>query len=225
MPDRLYICQRKVASAVVHTFLNVAYLYNALHIVNEDDLCDEEDVQELCPPIIVYNATTGQLSMPHPKAIIERHWIAAQHLVDLATTIEPWIRDRRRRLGGLLKPEQYLVTLSADEGMCVHHERRESACARLDDTEADRNSRYWPTWPPAECDLVTLEHVETIVKWGRHATLHALRSTAPRQGLPLEPYRGTSITAVRDTLNSGRPHAWLHRMHAHVQATEAATEQ
>jgi hypothetical protein len=222
MPARLYASQRKVASAVVHAFLNVAHLFNALHIVRDDDLPEDDDEsQESRPPIMVYNATTGQLSMPHPKAIVERHWEAAQHLLDLATIIEPWVRDRRRRLGGLLRPECFMVTLSAEHGVCVHEERREVARERLDEIESSRQRRYWTTWPPVEDDLVTAERIETLVKWGRHATLHALKSATPRQGLPLEPYRGAQLQALRDAMSADRPHAWLYNVHAQLEAAAA----
>ena len=205
MPDRLYACQRKVASAVVHSFLNVAQLYGGLRIVHDDDLPDEDD--QCPPPVIVYNATAAQLSMPNPVAIVERHWPAAQHLLDLAVSIEPWIRDRRRRLPWLLAPDEHLVTLSAEAGLCVHATHRAAALALLDASEDDQRQRYWPAWPPTEADLVTTERLETALKWGRHATLHALRSAAPRQALPPEPYR--SVPPAR----AAGCHAWLHRAH------------
>lgn len=205
MPDRLYACQRKVASAVVHSFLNVAQLYGGLRIVHDDDLPDEDD--QCPPPVIVYNATAAQLSMPNPVAIVERHWPAAQHLLDLAVSIEPWIRDRRRRLPWLLAPDEHLVTLSAEAGLCVHATHRAAALALLDASEDDQRQRYWPAWPPTEADLVTTERLETALKWGRHATLHALRSAAPRQALPPEPYR--SVPPAR----AAGYHAWLHRAH------------
>ena len=215
MPERLYACQRKVASEAVHQFLNVAHIFNGLCIVHDDDLPDDDndDGQEPCPPILVYNATSGLLSMPDARAIVERHWPAAQHLLDLAVAIEPWIRDRRRRLSGLLRPEEHLVTISADEGVCVHPARRAAAYARLDDAEEDQRTRYWSTWPPAECDLITPERVDTVVKWGRHTALNALvRSAMPRQNLPLEPYRHTSPGAPRAV----GAHVWLHRVHARL---------
>jgi|SaaInlV_125m_DNA_1040241.scaffolds.fasta_scaffold06699_1 hypothetical protein len=204
MPDRLYACQRKVASAVVHSFLNVAHLYGGLCVVYDDDLPDEDD---LCPPIIVYNATAAQLSMPNPMAIVERHWPAAQHLIDLAVSIESWIRDRRRRLPCLLAPEEHLVTLRAEAGLCVHETHRAAALERLESAEDAQRQRYWPAWPPLEEDLVTAERLETALKWGRHATLHALRSTAPRLVLPPEPYRTVPPARVAGC------HAWLHRAH------------
>jgi hypothetical protein len=204
MPDRLYAAQRKVASAVVHSFLNVAQLYGSLRIVHDDDLPDEDD---LCPPILVYNVSAAQLSMPDPVSVVERHWSAAQHLLDLAVSVEPWIRDRRRRLPCLLAPEEHLVTLSAELGLCVHATRRTAALARLEATEDAQRQRYWPAWPPLEADLVTSERLETALKWGRHATLHALRSAAPKHMLPPEPYR--SVPPAR----TAGYHAWLHRVH------------
>jgi hypothetical protein len=205
MPDRLYACQRKVASAVVHSFLNVAHLYGGLRIVHDDDLSEEDD--QFPPPVIVYNATAAQLSMPNPVAIVERHWPAAQHLLDLAVCVEPWIRDRRRRLPCLLAIEEHLVTLSAKAGPCVHATHRAAALARLEAAEDAQQQRYWPAWPPTEADLVTAERLETTLKWGRHATLHALRSAAPRLVLPPEPYR--SVPPAR----TAGYHAWLHRAH------------
>ena len=151
--------------------------------------------------------------MPDARAIVERHWPAAQHLLDLAVAIEPWIRDRRRRLSGLLRPEEHLETISTDEGVCVHPERRVAACALIDNAEDDRRTRYWPKWPPAECDLITPERVDTVVKWGRHTALHALmRGAVPRQNLPPEPYRHTSPGAPRAV----GAHVWLHRVHARL---------
>lgn len=204
MPDRLYACQRKVASAVVHSFLNVAQLYGGLRIVHDDDLPDEDDQ---CPPMIVYNATAAQLSMPNPVAVVERHWPAAQHLLDLVVSVEPWIRDRRRRLPCLLAPEEHLVTLSAETGLRVHATHRAAALARLEAAEDAQRQRYWPAWPPLEADLVTSKRLETALKWGRHATLHALRSAAPKHMLPPEPYR--SVPPAR----AAGHHAWLHRAH------------
>ena len=206
MPDRLYACQRKVGSSVVHCILNIAQLHGALHIVSDNDLPEEED-EWSCPPVLVYNVSTAQLSMPNPMAIVERHWSVAQHIVDLAVAIEPWVRDRRRRLPCLLEPDEYLVTLSPTAGICVHSERRAAARARLDAAEDDQRQRYWPAWPPTEFDLVTSARLSTALKWGRHATLHALRSTAPRQVMPAEPYRSALPARVNG------PHEWLHRAH------------
>ena len=220
MPERLYACQRKVASEAVHQFLNVAHIFNGLRVVHDDDLPDDDndDGQEPCPPILVYSATSGLLSIPDARAIVERHWPAAQHLLDLAVDIEQWIRDRRRRLGTLLRAEEHLVTLSADEGVCVHSSRRAAACARLDATEEDQRTRYWPTWPPAECDLITPGRVNTVVKWGRHTAMQTLmRSVVPRQNLPPEPYRHTSTGVTRAV----GAHVWLHRVHARLAADVA----
>ena len=223
MPERLYACQRRVASEAMHRFLNVVHIYNGLRTVHDDDLPDDDDDddgREPCPPILVYNATSGQLSMPDSRAVVERHWTAAQHLLDLAVVIEPWIRDRRRRLGTLLRPEEHLVTLSPDKGVCVHSPRRAVACARLDAAEEDQRTRYWPTWPPAECDLITPERVDTVVKWGRHTAMQTLmRSAVPRQNLPPEPYRHTSPGAPRAV----GAHVWLHRVHERLTAADVAT--
>jgi len=217
MPDRLYACQRKVALAVVHSFLNVAHLYGGLRVVHDDDLPDDEDDQ--CPPpILVYNASAAQLSMPNPVAVIERYWPAAQHLLDLAVRIEPWVRDRRRRLPCLLAPDEHAVTLSAEAGLCVHSTHRAAALARLEVAEDAQRQRYWSAWPPTEEDLVTAERLETALKWGRHATLHALRSAAPRLVLPPEPYR--SVPPAR----TPGYHAWLHRAHLKCAPVLVAVE-
>ncbi len=213
MPERLYVSQRKVASDVVHRFLNIAYVFNGLRVVHDDDLPDDDETDnghEPFPPILVYNASSGQLSMPDPRAIVERHWTAARHMLDLAVTIELWTRDRRRRLGTLLRPEEHLITISAEEGVCVHQDRRAAVCARLD--EDDHTVLYWPAWPPTESDLITSERVETVIKWGRHAALHALKSDVPKQTLPPEPYRYASHGVSRALGD----HFWLHRVHARL---------
>ena len=221
MPERLYAVQRKVASEGMHRFLTIAHVYNGLRVVHDDDLPDDDETDnghEPFPPILVYNATSGQLSMPDPRAVVERHWTAAQHLLDLAVAIEPWTRDRRRRLGTLLQTEEHLVTISAEKSVCVHQERRAAACTRLDAVEEDQRTRYWPTWPPTESDLITSERVDTVVRWGRHAALHSLlKSAVPKQTLPPEPYRYASQGAPRAV----GEHVWLHRMHARL-ATCAA---
>ena len=206
MPERLYACQRKVGSSVVHCILNIAQLHGALHVVSDNDLPEEED-EWSCPPVLVYNVSTARLSMPNPMAIVERHWSVAQHIIDLAVAIEPWVRDKRRRLPCLLEPDEYLVTLSPTKGISVHAERRAAARARLDAAEDEQRQRYWPAWPPTEFDLVTSARLSTALKWGRHATLHALRGTAPRQVMPAEPYRSTLPARVNG------PHEWLHRAH------------
>jgi hypothetical protein len=211
MPQRLYVSQRKVASDVVHRFLNVAYVFNGLRVVHDDDLPDDDETDggyEPSPPILVYNASSGQLSMPDSKAIVERHWTAAQHLLDLAVSIELWTRDRRRRLVTLLRPEEHLLTISTDEGICVHKERRDAVCARLD--EEDHATLYWPAWPPTDSDLITPARVETMVKWARHQALHALtKGAVPKQTLPPEPYRYAPLEAARVL----GVHSWLHRVH------------
>jgi len=221
MPERLYVAQRKVASEAMHRFLSIAHVYNGLRVVHDDDLPDDDETDngyEPLPPILVYNATSGQLSMPDPRAVVERHWTAAQHLLDLAVAIEPWTRDRRRRLGTLLQTEEHLVTISAEKSVCVHQDRRAAACTRLDAVEEDQRTRYWPTWPPTESDLITSERVDTVVRWGRHAALHSLlKGAVPKQTLPPEPYRYASQGAPR----AMGDHLWLYRMHARL-ATCAA---
>ena len=114
------------------------------------------------------------------------------------------------------------MTLSPNLGLCVHATHRAAALARLEVVEDAQRQRYWPAWPPTAADLVTTERLETALKWGRHATLHALRSAAPRLVLPPEPYR--SVPPAR----AAGYHAWLHRAHqkcAPVAAVPVAEEE
>ena len=232
MPERIYAGQRSISCSVVHRFLNVAVAHNALLTARDGDAPDDDDGddddddarRQTAPPILCYNADTRRLSIPCPRAVVERHWEAAKHLLDLAVRVELWIRDRRRRIeqtpGVMLPRCAEWVTLSTDGPVTHGDDRRAVVMEELDDATPRLAEQFWPTWPPREHDLCTDARVRTALRWGRHATCSALDATASKSYLPHEPYHQLRPEQALAIASSGE-HAWLHRAHAVSSAAEA----
>lgn len=224
VPERLFAGQRAVACDIVHRMLNIAEAHNGLAtLCDEDEDNDPNSASD--PPILVYNPGTRRLLMPDPEAVVARHWEAAQHLLALAERVEPWIRDRRRRVDRaasvLLAPEERWVTLSPTDGLVVHGDaRRAAAMASLDRARSELAERFWPTWPPREHELCSEARVRTALRWGRHAAIAALGGgggaasvAVAGEAVPLEPYaqlpRGARSMAGTAY---GEP-TWMYRLH------------
>jgi hypothetical protein len=225
VPERLFAGQRAVACDVLHQMLSIAEAHNGLATLRDEDE-DNDPNSGSDPPILVYNPGTRRLLMPDPMAVVTCHWEAAKHLLDLAERVEPWVRDRRRRVdrasaGVLLAPEERWVTLSPTEGLVVHGDaHRAEATARLRDARLQLSERFWPTWPPREHELCTEARVRTALRWGRHAAVAALgggggaASPIAGEAIPPEPYaqlpRGAR--SVASTAVHGEP-VWMYRLH------------
>ena len=210
LPPRLYDARRRVAVDLVHRFLNIANAHGGLIAVDSED----DDVEGV--PIVVYCRRTRRLSMPNPEAVVEHHWEAARHLVDLAARAEAWVRDHRRRVDGtvLLSAAERWVTLAA-EGIRVHGPERAAAVqAELRAAAASQAERYWPTWPPREHALDSEPRLRTALVWGRHAACTALGGAkrASREYIPNEPYHNHRADAA-----AIGEHVWLHRADAREQ--------
>lgn len=205
MPDRLYGARRRVAVDIVHGFLNIAHVYGGLHVLSELDVAEGT-------PILVYNRATRQLLMPLPEEVIEHHWEASQHMLELAVIAEPWIRDHRRRPAAALATtrSRRCVTLPMDESPHVHTMRETAVLEDLSRARDDLRVRYWPSWPPREHALTTPERFQTAMLWGRNAACVALADVkrSERVHVQHEPYHGVSAV-----MHGGGAHVCLYRAH------------
>ena len=206
MPNRLYGARRTIAVDIVHRFLNVAHAFGGFAIVDDATTPIEDCI------IIVYHRSTGKLLMPRPQDIVEQHWQATQHMLDLAVRVEPWIRDRRRRGEGalLLTRLQRWITIDT-RGPHIHgHARERNVLRDLDVDREERSKRYWPSWPPRANMICTVERLRTALLWGRSAACTALRELDRTEldHIPNEPYyrNHANIEHVRE-------HVWLHEAH------------
>ena len=218
MPTRLYGARRTIAVDIVHRFLNIAHAFGGLAIV-DDATTPLED--ETC--ILVYHRATGQLVMPCPEDIVEQHWEATQHMLDVAVRAEAWVRDHRRRIDGtlLLTRLQRWVTVAKETGPHVHgHVREQNVFHDLERNRQERTRTYWPSWPPREHMLCTHERIQTAFLWGRHAAFTALGESrrAEREHVPNEPYHNhgglLGVTPIGE-------HVWLHEAHTHTMRAAA----
>ena len=218
---RIHAARRETACDIVHSFLAIAHAYDGLVTVSDAEMEEaavEEEDNAIVAPIIVYRRDLKRLLMPHPEKIVEQHWQAAQHFLELSMGVKAWVKDFRRRVsdGVLLLHSEQWVTLHPESGLHIrgHAKKEVRVLAKLGQQKDARARKYWPQWPPQQQDLCAApERVSTALKYGRGAAacaaLVAEVKKTERASFPNPPYHNVAISP-----HMIGAHAYLHRAHA-----------